>query len=237
MKKIPSVFYNQRKADINMLVIHSIAFGAQKAIEELNKIELSSHYFVDLDGTIIQCVDEDNRAFHASASSWRGAVEDINSSSIGIEVCNLSLGQTPYNDAQIEKLIHFCHKLIKKHQIKPEMIVAHSDLSPSRKPDPGLAFPWKRLSKEGIGLWYQPRNADKVAENDVSKLLQGIGYDTTNLASAQYAFCRRFLPEFVVVNENLSELLKNPYPQDFDISKNDKFLKTLKAVYYSYTQK
>lgn len=87
----------------------------------------------------------------------------MNSHSIGIEIGNLSLGQQDFAEAQIEKLIPFCRKLIKIYNLDPRRIVAHSDIAPTRKPDPGIRFPWKRLAREGIGLWYQLRNAEKSA--------------------------------------------------------------------------
>lgn len=147
------------------------------------------------------------------------------------------MGQTPYTEAQIDKLIFFCKKLIKKYNIAPQNIVGHSDISPTRKPDPGLAFPWKRLAKEGVGLWYQPKNADKMVENDVAKLLATIGYDVRDEATTKasaYAFCRRFLPQYVKVDADVYHLVDNVLPDDFSFMKEQKFLQTLKAVAYSY---
>ena len=239
MDKKPSIHFNERKTPISMLVFHSSAFDVEKAIKSYDDAEVSAHYLIGYDGTLVHCVDENNRAWHTGVAYWRGTENDLNSSSIGIEVLHPTLGQTPFDEAQIEKLVHFCKKIIKKHNITPENIVGHSDISPLRKPDPGLAFPWKRLAKEGIGLWYQIKNADKVLENNVETLLKSIGYDTrtkeATIASA-YAFCRHFLPEYVTVDNNIQHLLDNVLPENDEFMKEAKFLKTLKAVSYSYQQ-
>lgn len=238
MQEILLPHFNERKAPISMLVLHCAAHPGEELVSCLDKAELSSHYVLGLNGELIKVIDESNRAWHAGEASWREFKEDLNSCSIGIEISNLTLGQSPYSDAQIEKLIAFCQKLMRKHKILPQNVVAHSDIAPLRKVDPGLAFPWKRLSKEGIGLWYQPKNADKMPENDVAKLLAIIGYDTkdeeTVIASA-YAFKRRFLPEEVKVDEDVYHLVNNVYPiGDVMQLRGDKFMRTLKAVAYSF---
>lgn len=229
--------FDERNAEIDMLVIHSTPQKADEAISILEERKLSSHYVMDLDGKIIKCVDEKKRAWHAGKGFWRGET-NINDRSIGIEICQMDCGQTPFNDIQIEKLIHFCKKIIRKYKIRPEMIVGHSDTAPARKYDPGMTFPWKKLYKEEIGLWYQPRNADKMPENNVAKLLNIIGYDTsdeeTTIAST-YAFRRRFLPEEVEFVADYPYLWEHVYPEgNKELLSGDKFLKTLKAVAYTY---
>lgn len=236
MENISIPFYNNRKSDIDMVVIHCTPTNLTETLEFLQRRELSSHYIIDFDGKVVKCVEEQYRTWHAGIGKWREISEDINSHSIGIELCKLDGGQSFYPDAQIDKLIHIVQKIVKKYNIKPQMIVGHSDIAPTRKYDPGLGFPWKRLAKEGLGLWYQIRNADKMPENDVAKLLSIIGYDTSDISAAQYAFCRHFLPEFISVVDDVSELVDNPYPKDFDVSGDEKFIKTLKAVAYSYSK-
>lgn len=239
MQEILLPHYNERQAPIDMLVLHSTAHNTcEEVYAALDRLELSAHYVLGTDGTLCRCVPEDKRAWHAGASSWRGVTSDINSHSIGIEICSPSLGQEPFTEAQMEKLIPFCQKLIHKYKLDNRNIVAHSDIAPIRKPDPGKAFPWKRLAKEGVGLWYQPRNAEKMPENNVAKLLSIIGYNTTdeeNTIAAAYAFRRRFLPEEVLTDTDVHHLVDNVYPcGNKDILCGEKFLKTLKAVAYSY---
>lgn len=106
--------YNERQTPVDMLVLHATCHAdAHEVFESLDKLELSCHYFVDLNGRITRMVDEQKRAWHAGAGYWQGIDTDLNSHSIGIEIGNLSLGQQDFAEAQIEKLIPFCRKLIK----------------------------------------------------------------------------------------------------------------------------
>ena len=234
--------YNERRTPVDMLVLHATCHAdADEVFESLDKLELSCHYFVDLNGRITRMVDEQKRAWHAGAGYWQGIDTDLNSHSIGIEIGNLSLGQQDFAEAQIEKLIPFCRKLINKYNLHPRRIVAHSDIAPTRKPDPGIRFPWKRLAREGIGLWYQLRNAEKIGVDDPAELLKIIGYDTRDeektIASA-YAFRRRFLPQEVAVDPDIKHLVDNVYPIGRrELLQGEKFIRTLKAVAYSYAGK
>lgn len=239
MLELPLPHFNDRKTPVDTLVLHATAHETcEEVFACLDKIELSVHYILGTDGTLCRCVPEEKRAWHAGLGGWREIENDMNSHSIGIEICNPSLGQHPFTDAQIEKLIPFCQKLIRKHKIKPQYVIAHSDMAPTRKPDPGIAFPWKRLAKESIGLWYQPRNADKMTTDNVTELLRLIGYNTDNqenAIAAAYAFRRHFLPEEVAVDEDICRLVENVYPAgQTNLLKGEKFLKTLKAVAFSY---
>ena len=233
--------YNERQTPIDMLVLHATCHAdAGEVFACLDKLALSCHYFVDLNGNITRMVAEQNRAWHAGVGYWRGIDTDLNSHSIGIEIGNLSLGQQAFTEAQIEKLIPFCRKLIKKYNLDPRRIVAHSDIAPTRKPDPGICFPWKRLAREGIGLWYQPRNAEKIDIENPAELLHLIGYDTRDeektIASA-YAFRRRFLPEEVAADPDIEQLVNNVYPVgQHELLQGKKFIRALKAVAYSYTR-
>lgn len=240
MKEMLSTHFDERTVPVDMLVMHSSVYPRDKTLGYFDEYKVSCHYLMDFNGDLIKCVDEKNRAWHSAPGFWRGSDESINNRSIGIEILHESLGQDPYREVQIEKLIHFCAKIIKKYNIDPKNVVGHSDVDPKRKADPGLAFPWKRLAREGIGLWYQPRNADKVKENDVGKLLASIGYDTRDdeaIIASSYAFRRRFLPEEVIRDDDILHLVDNVYPiSDKGLIGGEKFLKTLKAVYYSYNK-
>ena len=119
--------------------------------------EVSSHYFIWEDGRIIQLVAEDRRAWHAGLSLWKGE-NDLNSASIGVEIVNPGHdgGSPPFPDAQIEAVIALLRDVGVRHAIKPERILAHSDIAPARKIDPGENFPWERLWRAGIGHWTPP---------------------------------------------------------------------------------
>lgn len=213
-----------------MLVIHSMAHNAAEGIARLDELELSSHYIIDFDGTIWQCVSEDKRAWHAGVSSWRG-LDDLNSRSIGIEVCHRTLGQSAFNKRQIKSLILLCREIIDRWHIAPDMVVGHSDIAPTRKPDPGKAFPWQELAANNIGIWYGSRFAE---ENDISKMLSFIGYDVSNLEAAAYAFCRRFLPNKVSTMA-VCKLLDRPYPEKaLQILDDRQFIGALQNIYAQY---
>lgn len=228
----PLPFFNERKLPINMLVIHSMAHPAEEGIVQLHNLQLSSHYVVDYDGTVYQCVDEEKRAWHAGVSFWRGET-DINSASIGIEVCHPTLGQDTFPDVQIRNLIKLCHDIIIRHNIAPQMIVGHSDIAPLRKPDPGKCFPWQQFSKEGIGLWYSNH---PHPENNVTQLLSIIGYDVSSeekITAAAYAFCRHFLAENIETLPT-KQLILSPFPKDKHILNNSDFINTLRLVANAY---
>ena len=119
--------------------------------------QVSSHYFVHEDGRVLQLVPEERRAWHAGASPWAGD-DDINSRSIGIEIANTGHpgGLPPYPDAQIEALIALCRDIVGRHPIPPHRVLAHSDVAPGRKLDPGERFPWDRLAAAGVGHFVEP---------------------------------------------------------------------------------
>lgn len=226
-------YYGERKSKIDMIVLHAVAFDAEMAIASFCQNEVSSHYLVDEYGGIWQLVGEKHRARHAGISWWRG-IDDINSHSIGIEFCSVTLGQEKYNNAQIEAGIKLIKKLVKKYKIRPENIVGHSDISPDRKSDPGKAFFWKELIKEGICLGYDIKDACKMDGYSVEELLKIIGYDVKDVYSSAYAFCRRFLTEKVKKVKNVSELVNNVGKADDSFFNDEKFLDVLKAVAYKY---
>lgn len=223
-------FFDERNAPIDTVILHCNAFNAEQAVESFRQAEVSAHYLIGLDGKVRQLVDDDKRAWHAGKSFWQGR-EGINHNSIGIEICNLSLGQSAYDKKQIRALIYLCRKLMKKYNIKPQNVLGHSDIAPTRKPDPGVCFPWRYLARHGIGRWYNLQNADKVTETDEVKMLKSIGYDVSDLTAAKWAFCRHWLPDEVPVDKDIMHLLDNPYNKSFDADEH-KFMTVLKAVYW-----
>jgi len=118
------------------------------------KAEVSSHYVIEEAGRIVQLAPESRRAWHAGISSWRG-IADMNSASIGVEICNAGHdgGLPAYPDAQIQSVIALCLDIAIRHAVLPERFLAHSDIAPSRKRDPGENFPWRKLAQAGVGRW------------------------------------------------------------------------------------
>ena len=226
-------YFERRKCKIDMIVLHAVAFDVQEAIKIFCKNEVSSHYVVAEDGEVWQLVGEKHKAYHAGAAYWRG-IEDVNSHAIGIEFCSKTLGQEKFTKAQIKSGMELIKRLVNKYKIKPENIVGHSDIAPTRKPDPGKAFFWSELAKEGIGFWYDIKDVKKMSDYSVGELLQIIGYDVKDVYSSAYAFCRRFLPEKVEEISDVVELVNNIGKADDNLLNDKKFLNTLKAVAYRY---
>lgn len=121
------------------------------------KSKVSSHYFVEEDGSITQLVPEELRAHHAGVSSWE-SITDINSRSIGIEIVNPGHehGYRDFPEAQVASLIELCWDIVTRNKIRPHHVLAHSDVAPTRKQDPGEKFPWEELHEAGIGHWIAP---------------------------------------------------------------------------------
>jgi N-acetylmuramoyl-L-alanine amidase len=166
---VPSVNCGQRLAgrEPDMILLHYTGMlDAQAALKRLCSPDskVSSHYLVFEDGRIVQCVPESERAWHAGASSWAGET-DINSCSIGIEIANPGhdFGYPDFPSRQIAAVIALCRGIIARRGIRPERVLAHSDVAPARKQDPGEKFPWRLLSDSGVGLWVPPSRIDDDA--------------------------------------------------------------------------
>jgi len=199
MQFFPSPNFNDRRtgAAIQHLILHYTGMRtSDEAIARLRDPagQVSAHYIVDLDGAIVQLVEENQRAWHAGVSFWAGET-DINSTSIGIEIVNPGheFGYVPFPEVQITAVIQLCEGILSRHAIPPYNVLAHSDIAPTRKMDPGELFPWVALAKQGVGLWlaHEPEGKKRKTENDLVEY----GYDVSNLPAAITAFQRHFTPE------------------------------------------
>jgi N-acetylmuramoyl-L-alanine amidase len=216
----PSPNHGDRKGgrSPDMLILHYTGMAsAQAALDWLctEQSQVSSHYFVDEAGVITQLVPEAQRAWHAGQGSWKGE-SDINSASIGIEIANPGheAGSPPFPDAQINSVITLCRDIIDRNGMRAERVLAHSDIAPMRKQDPGEMFPWNRLHAEGIGHWVEPLPVGGgrfFQEGDTGQPVEALqtmlalyGYDvsvdgsfSTQMMAAISAFQRHFRPERV----------------------------------------
>ncbi len=143
--------------------------------------KVSAHYLLEEDGSIYQLVDEDKRAWHAGESFWRG-VTDMNSASIGIELVNPGhqFGYRPFAPAQMNRLKPLLHQIIERNGMNAKTcLLAHADIAPRRKEDPGELFPWREFALDGFGLWPMPQSVDygHAEDTEVQHLLRSIGYD------------------------------------------------------------
>lgn len=144
----------------DMLVLHYTGMPDEgQALQWLcNPVsKVSAHYFVFENGHVVQMVPERRRAWHAGLSSWRGET-DLNSRSIGIEIANPGHegGLPPFGETQIASLIRLCRDIVARWSIPADRVLAHSDIAPGRKQDPGERFPWERLHHSGVGHWVRP---------------------------------------------------------------------------------
>jgi N-acetylmuramoyl-L-alanine amidase len=160
----PSPNFNERQYKLDMLVLHYTGMkDGPSALARLRDpvANVSAHYMVEEDGRVFALVPEEKRAYQAGKSWWQGH-EDLNSRSIGIEIVNPGheWGYRPFPDVQIAAVIELCQGILSRWPIPQNRIVAHSDIAPERKEDPGELFPWKRLSEAGIGLWPQPQRPE-----------------------------------------------------------------------------
>lgn len=147
-------------AGADMIILHYTGMPSEEgAIDWLcrGESEVSSHYVVRENGEVLQLVPETRRAWHAGKSAWGGEV-DINSRSIGIEISNAGHpgGLPDFPDCQIEAVIELCRDCGTRWAIAPERVLAHSDVAPVRKVDPGEKFPWARLHQASVGHWVEP---------------------------------------------------------------------------------
>jgi N-acetylmuramoyl-L-alanine amidase len=182
---------------IDILLLHYT--GMKSADESLDRLrdpaaKVSAHYLIDEDGATYRLVAEARRAWHAGASFWAGET-DINGRSIGIELQNPGheWGYRAFPEAQMRALIALARDIVARHAIPPARVLAHSDVAPARKQDPGELFDWTRLAGEGIGRL--PGRARPGAPDDdaARALLSAIGYDpAAPLADVVAAFQRHW---------------------------------------------
>ena len=151
----------------DMILLHYTGMKTgEAALERLctREAKVSAHYVAFESDRIVQCVPETMRAWHAGVSSWAGET-DINSRSIGIEIVNPGheFGYRDFPLRQIAAVISLCKSIVtRRGPISAERVLAHSDVAPSRKQDPGEKFPWELLNDSGIGHWVRaaPLNLD-----------------------------------------------------------------------------
>mgnify|MGYP001374081673 CR=1 FL=1 len=159
--------YSPNYSEKNPRITRNIIFvifhytGMQSEIASIKRLKnpkskVSCHYLINRKGEITQLVKDKNVAWHAGKSKWKKYV-NLNSSSIGIELENKGheKGYESFSYLQIKSLINLSISIKKKYKIKRENFLGHSDISPLRKIDPGEKFPWKKLSLQGLGEWYQ----------------------------------------------------------------------------------
>jgi len=210
----------RKQKNVRFLIFHYTGIKKEKnAIKKLTKIQsqVSAHYLIKINGEIIEMVPDLYVAWHAGVSHW-GKYKLLNKYSIGIEISNPGhqFGYVNFSKKQIKSLIKLTKILINKYKIKKNCLLAHSDIAPDRKLDPGEKFPWKILFKNKIGIWHNFSNKKlnslrykTVSVKEISlfmKSLRKLGYPTkSNIFKNKLkfkkllikAFQRRFRPEMI----------------------------------------
>jgi N-acetylmuramoyl-L-alanine amidase len=213
---LPSPNHDERTEPVDMLMLHYT--GMQTAREAVDRLrdpvaQVSSHYVVDEDGTVLRLVPEERRAWHAGVSHWRGR-SALNGRSVGIEIVNPGheWGYRDFPVLQLAALCDLCLLILARHPIPARNVVGHSDVAPDRKQDPGERFDWRALAENGVGLW--PGDApdlgttgpirDAVTLRPVRAALAEIGYRVglegpldPALSAVLRAFQRHWRPEAV----------------------------------------
>lgn len=165
-------FGSQLRPPGALLVLHYTAQNFADSVQSLTGKSVSAHYLVPdpedptykaagFSGVrIFNLVDEVERAWHAGTSQW-GNRSNLNDTAIGIEIVNLASGDgeditfPPFNPQQIAAVTQLTQNILQRYpDITPVNVVAHSDIAPGRKSDPGPQFPWHQLYKAGVGAWY-----------------------------------------------------------------------------------
>ncbi|MBH1974415.1 MAG: N-acetylmuramoyl-L-alanine amidase [Rhodobacteraceae bacterium] len=190
---MPSPNFGERRggAKPSLIVLHYT--GMPSCAEARARLcdpafEVSAHWLLSEQGQAEALVPEPLRAWHAGAGGWAG-LTDINSHSIGIELANT--GSQPFPEPQMAALETLLAGIMARWQIPPHRIIAHSDMAPDRKIDPGRRFDWHRLALQGLSVWPDPATADP---SDFLPALQAFGYPPAAPDTLLAAFRLRFRP-------------------------------------------
>ncbi|MEM7696301.1 MAG: N-acetylmuramoyl-L-alanine amidase [Pseudomonadota bacterium] len=190
---VPSPNFDRRDRPPDMVVLHYTDIpDPAVALRWLTipKSRVSAHYLIEADGTLTQMVREADRAWHAGLSHWDGT-DNVNGRSLGIELDNAghTPQPTPFPEPQIAALLALLSRLRARWCIPPRNVVAHSDIAPMRKRDPGEAFPWHRLAEAGHCLAVAP---DALPADDLFATLSRCGYGAADAHEAKVALVRAF---------------------------------------------
>lgn len=220
---------DQNQRNIDFLVFHHIeADSVEVAISLLKEHQVSSHYLIDEDGEVFLLVGDNDIAYHAGVSNFRG-VEGLNKNSIGIELLNHDVNHNKFSKVQLDSLVQLSKELMEKYEIKQENIVGHSDIAYcpkenclDRKDDPSHMFDWKYMAQNGVGIFPEAafNGEDEILfeigdQNDeiakIKEKLANFGYRLKNIdgefdiemKNLCRVFNRRFNPEKSILNKGV----------------------------------
>ena len=185
---VPSPNFEARRPVL--IVLHATTqHSVQESLDTLRTRNsggpVSAHYLIGRDGARYQLVADGMRAWHAGPGRW-GTITDVNSTSIGIELDND--GDSPFPPAQIASLLQLLEDLCTRLDIPRTQVIAHADMAPTRKVDPGRWFPWKQLADAGFGRWPADTTREPPPGFDPMLALRLLGYATDDPGAALRAF-------------------------------------------------
>lgn len=187
---------------VKVLVIHYTAGDFPRSLNTLTDRRVSAHYLLpatppkyDGQPLVWRLVPESMLAWHAGESFWRGATR-LNDTSIGIELENQGWHREggvviwqPFPPSQRDALLPLVRDIVQRYGIQPQDVVAHSDIAPLRKQDPGPLFPWQWFAGQGIGAWPDAERVtfwlagrpptQRVDKTRLLDLLARYGYEVT----------------------------------------------------------
>ena len=205
---------------IDTIIIHYTGMKTAKtALEKLcdPNAEVSSHYFLDKKGKILQLVDDNKIAWHAGRSKWLNR-KNLNATSIGIELCNSGHDHNfeNFTELQYKSLEKLLYHLKNNYSIGADRVLGHSDIAPKRKLDPCEKFDWQRLAKSNLVVW-----PNKILKLDAKKNIQNIEYYLHNIGydidagfeNGLIAFKRHFIPEDIslIVDKKVLNIVYSVY--------------------------
>ena len=161
LSKLFDDFYTPAQSrKIRYLVFHHIAANSsEEAIAMLRHHRVSAHFLIDEFGEIFALVREQDIAYHAGHSFWRGEFA-LNQSSIGIEFQNSNPFLQKFSEAQLKSGLLLAEFLIEKYQISLINVVGHSDIAFNpenfyldRKQDPSHLFNWQIFAEKNLAVW------------------------------------------------------------------------------------
>tara|TARA_R110000851_G_scaffold185824_1_gene335087 strand:- start:33428 stop:34855 length:1428 start_codon:yes stop_codon:yes gene_type:complete len=159
----------KRKKKIEMIILHDGSGMAGATVEKVitmwSKKTVSSHYFIDLDGTVFQLESESRKAYHAGG----GPVPDVNGRSIGVDLqrcrekgskhkfkdkdgkkydCDSRGYRRPYSKEQMASLMDLLKNITSRRGIPydEQHIVAHGAIYAGNHSDPVKPFEWSEIN-------------------------------------------------------------------------------------------
>jgi AmpD protein len=152
-------------SEIEALFTNQLDWDAHPYFASIRGMQVSSHFVIRRDGSLLQFVSCNKRAWHAGVSHYRGR-DNCNDDSIGIELEGLE-GET-FDAAQYETLSILCIQLVDNYPIAH--IAGHEDIAPGRKFDPGAGFDWQLLQDKLVlsNSFFPPaRSGEKIAKKNI----------------------------------------------------------------------